>query len=835
MTATWREVGGNLKPFVTDERGREVEAVWAPQPGSQEAFLSCPLYEVIYVGTRGPGKMLRDDEPILTPSGWVSHGEVQPGRKVCTPDGSTSTVTHVFRHEDRECFRVTFDDGAEVVAGDEHLWKFKVVGQRRKSFDHNWHWNDTLEMQRHLSAGRSVLIPTLKDVQLKKHPRLGGWPVEPYMLGLHLGDGHFGGRRNAAVGLTSVDPEIQAYCMNRGYTLRDEKHLGLNKRDDTHGIRSGLIKLGLKGHRSWEKFVPRQYMFAPREVRLALLQGLMDTDGTCDKNGYCVYSSSSRQLSEDVQWIVRSLGGKATLTKKETFLNGAQHRDAWTLYIQPGNKFCPFQLARKASRIKGYMHTELCRRVVSIEPVGRHSATCIRIDHPDHLYITRDFIVTHNTDALLMDFGQHVGLGFGPEWRGIIFRQTYPQLSDIVAKTRKWFPKIWPEASFNEQKMTWKWPAGEELLLRHMSKPEDYYNYHGHAYPFIGWEELTTWSDDKCYRLMMSCSRSPRPGIPRKYRATTNPYGVGHNWVKSRFRIRTRTYPDIIGDEVVEHDDKGEELPHRIAIHGFLCENQVLLHADPGYEQKIVAAARNPAELAAWRDGSWDIVAGGMFDDIWSPSRHVVPVFEIPKSWQIRRSFDWGSSKPFSVGWWAISDGTDATIKGERRSTVSGDLFRIGEWYGWCGQPNEGLRMTAREIALGIREREQRMFSGRSVAPGPADSSIYDKVNNVSIAEDMQAVGVYWEAADKSPGSRKQGWQKIRSMMKEAARDRREEPGFFVFETCDQFIRTVPVLPRSSRDPDDADTEAEDHIADECRYMVLTRVQRLGVTQIAGR
>ena len=446
------------------------------------------------------------------------------------------------------------------------------------------------------------------------------------------------------------------------------------------------------------------------------------------------------------------------------------------------------------------------------------------------------------TDALLMDFGQHCGAetfnangkkvaGWGPEWRGILFRQTFPELADVVAKTKKWFPRIWPGIKFNEQKMTWTWPTGEELLLRHIRREDDYYAYHGHAYPWMGWEELTTWADDKVYKLMMSCSRSPKAEMPRKVRATTNPYGVGHNWVKRRFQIRSRKYPDIIGDVV-----EPEGAPKRIAIHGFLRENMVLLHSDPDYENKIRAAARNPAELAAWLEGSWDIVAGGMFDDIWNPSVHVIPDFEVPSSWTIERAFDWGSSRPFSVGWWARSDGTDATIKGERFSTVPGDAFRVAEWYGWNGQDNEGLRMTAREIAQGILEREARWFRNYQIAPGPADSSIYDKVNNVSIGEDMEAEGVYFTAADKSPGSRHQGWEKIRGMLKEAAKGpRREEAGMFICESCAQWIRTVPVLPRDKKDPDDVDTEAEDHVADETRYLALTRNQRMGVQSIRGR
>lgn len=434
------------------------------------------------------------------------------------------------------------------------------------------------------------------------------------------------------------------------------------------------------------------------------------------------------------------------------------------------------------------------------------------------------------TDALLMSFGQHCGVGFGPDWRGVLFRQTYKQLDDIVSKTKKWFPRIWPQASFNEQKMTWRWPTGEELLLRHMSSPDDYYNYHGHAYPWIGWEELTTWADDKCYKLMMSCSRSTRPDMPRMYRSTTNPYGVGHNWVKTRFKLRTLT-----GSQILHTLVKTDGMPDRIAIRGYLKENRILMHSDPQYLSKIKAAARNAAELAAWIDGSWDIVAGGMFDDIWTPAVHVIPPFEVPKSWKIDRSFDWGSSRPFSVGFWAESDGSDVVIDGQSRSTRRGDLFRIDEIYGWNGQPNEGRRLTPPEIAREILKYQEVRFPGRRVWPGPADSSIYDKIHNESIADEMMSAGIMWYKADKTPGSRVQGWEKMRTLLKASLQENREDPGMFITSNCEHFLRTIPVLPRDEKNMDDVDTDAEDHVADEARYRVLLKSQQMGVKPIQGR
>jgi hypothetical protein len=266
-----------------------------------------------------------------------------------------------------------------------------------------------------------------------------------------------------------------------------------------------------------------------------------------------------------------------------------------------------------------------------------------------------------------------------------------------------------------------------------------------------------------------------------------------------------------------------------MAIHGNIHENRVLLEADPEYLNRLRAAARNDAELKAWLEGSWDIVAGGMFDDVWKPRFNVVPDFPasaIPRGWRVDRSFDWGSSKPFSVGWWAESNGEPIKIGDRLIGEVRGDLVRFAEWYGWTGRRNEGVKMLARDIALGILDREEDMGLKGRVVPGPADSAIWGEENGMSIERDMRMAGVYWEKADKSPGSRVQGWQILRERLSNAAPIRigepREQPGLFVTRRCVQFQETVPVLPRSQRNPDDIDTEAEDHIADEVRYR-LTR------------
>jgi hypothetical protein len=437
-----------------------------------------------------------------------------------------------------------------------------------------------------------------------------------------------------------------------------------------------------------------------------------------------------------------------------------------------------------------------------------------------------------------MDFAQHVGLGWGSDWRGILFRQTYPQLADVIAKTRKWIPRIFPRARFNEQSTTWKWPDGEELLLRHMKVSSDYNKYHGHEYPWIGWEELTTWPSGDCYHVMKSTNRSSREGIPRKYRATCNPYGSGHNWVKAHFVdpspagvpfVAERSNIVAIAAEFGLEVEASDNL-QTVTIHGHYSENRTLMKAQADYPAVIAASASNPEQAKAWLNDDWDVVAGGMFDDVWNRKRHVLPTFTVPKSWRIDRSYDWGSTRPFSVGWWAEANGESVLIPDNNGGTrrfcpPRGSLVRIAEWYGWDGKtPNVGLKLTDTTIGKGIVERERQLGIFGRVTPGPADSSIFSAdPGHTSPADAMAKEGAVFIEADKSPGSRKRGWEAGRRMLEESAKERPEGPGVWIMDRCLQFIRTVPTLPRDDKDPDDVDTDSEDHTADEWRYRMLAK------------
>lgn len=403
------------------------------------------------------------------------------------------------------------------------------------------------------------------------------------------------------------------------------------------------------------------------------------------------------------------------------------------------------------------------------------------------------------TDALLMKFAKHVGCGHGAAWRGVIFRREYKHLDDVVAKSKRWFSQIFPEARWIGSKSDYKWvfPDGEELLFRAMKDPNDYWSYHGHELPFIGWEELTNWPSDDCYEIMKSCNRSSVAGMPRIYAGTANPFGAGHGWVK-------QYYIDIGPPGTIVTDDEGNK---RVRIHGCLIENTHLMESDPGY-QKTLEAIKNPQLREAWLHGNWDIVVGGFLQGIWDPKIHVVPSFTPPAEWPRWRAFDWGFARPYSVGWYTMSP--------------KGIIYRYREMYGYGGKANLGSRESPEEVAANIiKEERLEVKAGLEFRRNPADSAMWGSTGlkvdgrEITIAELFTKAGVRWQPCKKGPGSRKSGAQVVISRLKQGT--------FKVTEDCKHFIRTVPILMPDEKDWEDIDTEMEDHVWDELRYSLVSR------------
>lgn len=468
------------------------------------------------------------------------------------------------------------------------------------------------------------------------------------------------------------------------------------------------------------------------------------------------------------------------------------------------------------------------------------------------------------TAAQLMRFRRLVGRGYGAFWRGVIFDIEYKNLADIIAQSKKLFNKMNDGAKFlsSPSDLKWVWPTGEELLFRYEKKAEGYWNYHGQEFPFVGFNELTKRADDEFYEAMFSCMRSSflpeeyplqdgslLPPIPLECFSTTNPFGVGHSWVKKRF-IDPVPRGKIQREElkVVNPQNDLEETVTltRVAIHGSWRENKYL---DPMYIAFLMKI-KDPNKRRAWVDGDWSITSGGRFDHLWNEKVHCVEPFVIPHGWRVDRSHDWGESKPFSNLWFAESDGHTYEIDGRIIRYPKGTLFCIGEFYG-CDpdQHNTGLKMSASNMAKVVKDIDKALTNKNhsisnpcgqinitpgialNVVGGPADNAINNKDDEqISIADKMAAQGIEWTESDKSPGSRINGAAVLCEMLETALEGADSEiglperPALYFFNNVRGIISRFPILSRDTKNPDDVDTEQEDHDYDALRYRA-TKVQ----------
>jgi hypothetical protein len=410
------------------------------------------------------------------------------------------------------------------------------------------------------------------------------------------------------------------------------------------------------------------------------------------------------------------------------------------------------------------------------------------------------------TDATLGDWALHAKR-YGKNAKGLLVRRTLVALLPTIDRAKEIFVPL--GAQWNEGNKSFRWPNGAVLYFRYLDRDADADAYQGHDYTRVYVEELTQFISPKPVDKLKATLRSAA-GVPTGFRATCNPGGPGHNWVKARYidpgawNIIRETFTNPFDNTTVERS--------RVFIPAKLSDNPRLLKNDPGYVANLQMAGS--AELVrAWLEGDWNVIEGAFFDG-WS-SRNVVRPFTVPQLWTRFRSFDWGSARPFSVGWWAVASDDHET---ETVTIPRGALVRYREWYGSNGKPNEGLRMTAEEVATAIAVQERN----DKIAYGVADPSIFREDGGPSIGERMRRTGLHWRPADNArvgANGAMSGWDQMRARIKGTE----DGPMLVVFDTCRDFIRTVPVLQHDPDRPEDLDTDGEDHVADEARYACMSR------------
>lgn len=396
-----------------------------------------------------------------------------------------------------------------------------------------------------------------------------------------------------------------------------------------------------------------------------------------------------------------------------------------------------------------------------------------------------------------------------PHYRGLILRKTYPQLSELIDRSYEIYKPAYPKAKYNDSKHVWTFPSGAKIYFGAMQHTKDRTNYQGKRYDFIDFDELThfTWSE---YSYMFSRNRPNGAGTRCYIRAQANPGGVGHGWVKERFITPMKPMKPIVELIKIRFPDGSEQIRKRsrIFVPSSVFDNQKLLENDPDYITRL--AALPEAEKNALLYGDWDSFSGQVFTE-WrnDPDRygdrintHVINPFKIPSTWRIYRGFDFGYSKPFAVGWFAVDH--------DKR------VYHIRELYGCTETPNTGVMYEPARIAREIKriEQDDENLKGKRIA-GIADPAIFDESRGESIASIMEKEGVMFEKGDNT---RIAGKMQIHNRL---AFDQNGIPMLYVFSTCRNFIRTIPNLIYDEVDVEDIDTDTEDHIYDMCRYVCM--------------
>lgn len=411
------------------------------------------------------------------------------------------------------------------------------------------------------------------------------------------------------------------------------------------------------------------------------------------------------------------------------------------------------------------------------------------------------------TAYLLGDFAQDIPTEAGPYTHGILFRRTYPQLEEVVKQSLEMYPAWFgrDNVTWTEKNKTWTWKNGATLRLRFLELETDWMEYQGHAYTWIGFDELTTWPSPENYLRLKACLRSARPEVKyRRIRCSANPGGPGHEWVKEYFGIGR--YPQGMVVLTPEDGSGGG----RLFIPSKVTDNKILLSADPDYVNRLKGLG-SPELVKAWLEGDWTVVQGAYFPEF-DPSKHIVAPCEIPDHWLRIIGMDWGSAAPFAVYWAAVSDGT---VTPSGRVFPSGSLVVYREWYG-AKSANVGIKATAEEVAQGIVDRTPE---GEKINDFVIDPAAFAQNGGPSIAERMMMACPGKLSIRRGDNKRIPGWDQVRDRLKGDS----EVPMIYFFSTCQHLIRTLPALQHDLKKAEDVDTEGEDHAGDGLRYLCMSR------------
>lgn len=373
-----------------------------------------------------------------------------------------------------------------------------------------------------------------------------------------------------------------------------------------------------------------------------------------------------------------------------------------------------------------------------------------------------------------------------------IARKTYPEL--ITNHINILREQLYGTVRYNDRDKIMRFPNKSTITFRYCASDKDLDSWQGQEFDILFLDEAGLFPEEHI-KKMVACVRGANE-FPKRVYYTMNPGGVSHGYLKRLF--------------VDKKYEEGENPDDYEFIQALVQDNTALMESDPDYIKQLEMLP--PKLKEAWLHGSWDVFEGVFFEDFmdnpdgydtrqWT---HVITPFKIPEHWNIYRSYDYGYAKPFSVGYWAVSD--------------NNTVYRIAEIYGCTKTPNEGVKWDALTQAVKIKEYEDGhpLLKGKHIQ-GIADPAIFAADGGESVADTMRKAGVYFYPGDNS---RIAGWMQFHYRL---AFNEKGIPRLYVFNTCKAFIRTIPLQMYSETHSEDLDTKLEDHVADESRYFLMSR------------
>lgn len=575
--------GENLKLKAQGKR------VWnlIPQEGFQERVCLADADLVICGGRKGGGKVLTNDSDIITPFGIRKNGDLKVGDIISDPcTGGMERVIEIYEHPAHDFYRIFFDDGSWVDCGLEHLWKVRQTGYTHKrrrlyglgveddyriwTFGMIKKWLDEQEEGKHYMSGakcrsrKYLVVPLCEPVRFTRAGNcMRRTDIDPYVIGAVIGDGCLteSATRYCDARLTSVDSDIIRELKKAGVVVSAMTQRKGSKTTDyelmSDKLREQLLISKLYGCKSADKFIPACYKFATIDERRAIIQGLMDTDGYIDNRGHCYFTSVSRTLAEDVQFIIRSLGGWASISidtnsgYKDSNGDFVKCQDAYTVSIKTKDTSELFRLPRKKARCRRFNGglSEVARRIVGYKHIGTKDGRCITVDSPDSLYMTNDFIVTHNTWVSLYKALYYI---YNPDVAMYAFRRLEDDVKRGPWKASKpifrgfGIPK---EASYE-----WSFLDGQGATLKmehlqDLSKVSD--RFRGAELAYLDLEELPEFTRDNINVIQdfLAVNRNTA-GVRSQMVCTCNPVGKSN-----KLRILLDWYIDPETDTVIPERD----------------------------------------------------------------------------------------------------------------------------------------------------------------------------------------------------------------------------------------------------------------------------------------